>query len=55
MAFCLALGRALGETVAIFFVLNLVFDEVNWFRIVLPEGGAIASLILGQVCRGYGR
>jgi phosphate transport system permease protein len=44
----LALGRALGETVAIFFVLNLVFDEVNWFRIVLPEGGAIASLILSK-------
>jgi phosphate transport system permease protein len=44
----LALGRAVGETVAIFFVLNLVFDEVNWFRIVLPEGGAIASLILSK-------
>jgi phosphate transport system permease protein len=44
----LALGRALGETVAIFFVLNLVFNEVNWFRIVLPEGGAIASLILAK-------
>lgn len=44
----LALGRALGETVAIFFVLNLIFDEVNWFRIVLPEGGAVASLILSK-------
>lgn len=44
----LALGRALGETVAIFFVLNLVFNEVNWFRIVLPEGGAVASLILAK-------
>lgn len=44
----LALGRALGETVAIFFVLNLIFDEVNLFRIVLPEGGAIASLILAK-------
>lgn len=44
----LALGRALGETVAIFFVLNLVFNDVNWFRIVLPEGGAIASLILAK-------
>lgn len=44
----LALGRAVGETVAIFFVLNLVFDEVNWFRIVLPEGGAVASLILAK-------
>lgn len=44
----LGLGRALGETVAIFFVLNLIFDEVNWFRIVSPEGGAIASLILSK-------
>lgn len=44
----LALGRAVGETVAIFFVLNLIFDEVNWFRIVLPEGGAVASLILAK-------
>jgi phosphate transport system permease protein len=28
--------------------LNLIFDDVNWFRIVLPEGGAIASLILAK-------
>lgn len=44
----LALGRAVGETVAIFFVLNLIFDEVNWFQILSPEGGAIASLILSK-------
>lgn len=44
----LALGRAVGETVAIFFVLNLIFDEVNWFQILQPEGGAIASLILAK-------
>lgn len=44
----LALGRAVGETVAIFFVLNLIFDEVNWFRILAPEGGAVASLILSR-------
>jgi phosphate transport system permease protein len=44
----LGLGRALGETVAIFFVLNLVFDEFNWFNILEPGGGAIASLILGK-------
>ena len=44
----LGLGRALGETVAIFFVLNLVFDSYNWFNILEPGGGAIASLILGQ-------
>lgn len=44
----LALGRAVGETVAIFFVLNLVFDKVNWYQILQPEGGAVASLILGK-------
>lgn len=48
----LALGRAVGETVAIFFVLNLVFDEVNWFKIISPEGGAIASLILARFAEG---
>ena len=48
----LALGRALGETVAIFFVLNLVFSDVNWFKIVAPEGGAIASLILARFSEG---
>jgi len=44
----LGLGRALGETVAIFFVLNLIYDEFNWFNILEPGGGAIASLILGK-------
>lgn len=44
----LGLGRALGETVAIFFVLNLVYDDFNWFKIISPEGGAIASLILAK-------
>ncbi|MEY4995222.1 MAG: hypothetical protein RLZ65_1071 [Actinomycetota bacterium] len=44
----LALGRAMGETVAIFFVLNLVFDEYNWFNLLEPQGGAIASLILAR-------
>jgi phosphate transport system permease protein len=44
----LGLARALGETVAIFFVLNLIFDDFNWFRIISPEGGAIASLILAK-------
>lgn len=44
----LGLGRALGETVAIFFVLNLVYDDFNWFQIISPEGGAIASLILAK-------
>jgi phosphate transport system permease protein len=44
----LGLGRALGETVAIFFVLNLIYDQFNWFNILEPGGGAIASLILGK-------
>lgn len=43
----LGLGRALGETVAIFFVLNLVF-EVNWFNILEDQGGSIASMILAK-------
>jgi phosphate transport system permease protein len=47
-AVLLGLARALGETVAIFFVLNLIFDDFNWFRIISPEGGAIASLILSK-------
>ena len=44
----LGLGRALGETVAIFFVLNLVYDNFNFFEILEPKGGAIASLILSK-------
>lgn len=44
----LGLGRALGETVAIFFVLNLIYDNFNWFEILEPRGGAIASLILAK-------
>ncbi|MEY4989430.1 MAG: hypothetical protein RI933_1063 [Actinomycetota bacterium] len=43
----LGLGRALGETVAIFFVLNLVF-ETNWFSILEQRGGSIASHILAR-------
>ncbi|MEY3561618.1 MAG: phosphate transporter permease subunit PstC [Actinomycetota bacterium] len=42
----LGLGRALGETVAIYFVLNLIYDSYNWYEILEPEGGNIASLIL---------
>jgi phosphate transport system permease protein len=38
----------MGETVAIFFVLNLSYDEVNWLNILEPQGGAIASLILSK-------
>lgn len=43
----LGLGRALGETVAIFFVLNLVF-ETNWYHILEPRGGNVASLIVAK-------
>lgn len=44
----LALGRAMGETVAIFFVLNLTYDRFNFFNILEPVGGNIASLILAK-------
>lgn len=43
----LGLGRALGETVAIFYVLNLVF-KINFFHILEPEGGSIASVIIAK-------
>jgi phosphate transport system permease protein len=43
----LGLGRALGETVAIYFVLNLVFD-VNWFSVLEDRGGSVASMILAK-------
>jgi phosphate transport system permease protein len=43
----LGLGRALGETVAIFFVLNLSF-EINLFNILQDRGGSIASHILSK-------
>jgi phosphate transport system permease protein len=39
----LGLGRALGETVAVYLVLNLVF-KVN-FQILASAGGNVASLI----------
>jgi phosphate transport system permease protein len=42
----LGLGRALGETVAVYLVLNLVF-EVN-FKILASAGGNVASLIATQ-------
>jgi len=43
----LGLGRALGETVAIFYVLQLSFD-FNWSQILEPKGGAVASMILSK-------
>jgi len=46
-AVLLGLGRALGETVAIFYVLQLSFD-INWGQILEPKGGAVASMILAK-------
>lgn len=43
----LGLGRALGETIAIFFVLKLVF-EVNWYHVIESGGGSVASLIVSK-------
>jgi phosphate transport system permease protein len=43
----LGLGRALGETVAVYFVLKLVFD-VNLFRILDSGGGSIATMIVAK-------
>ncbi|MEY4323420.1 MAG: phosphate transport system permease protein [Actinomycetota bacterium] len=44
----LGLGRALGETIAVFFVLQLFTDGVNWYRILESSGGSIASLIVSR-------
>lgn len=44
----LGLGRAMGETVAIYFVLNLIYTDFNWYMILMPEGGNVASLILAK-------
>jgi phosphate transport system permease protein len=43
----LGLGRALGETIAVFFVLKLVYD-VNWFHILYSGGGSVATLIVAK-------
>jgi hypothetical protein len=40
----LGLGRAMGETVAVYTVLNLVY-QINW-QILFGAGGNVASLIL---------
>ena len=44
----LGLGRAMGETVAVFFVLQLFYDKVNFFRILESQGGNVASLIVAR-------
>ena len=43
----LGLGRALGETVAVYFVLKLVFD-INLFRVLESGGGSIATMIVSK-------
>jgi phosphate transport system permease protein len=43
----LGLGRALGETVAVYFVLKLVFD-LNLFRVLESGGGSIATMIVSK-------
>jgi phosphate transport system permease protein len=43
----LGLGRALGETIAVFFVLKVVFD-INWYNIIESGGGSVATLIVSR-------
>jgi phosphate transport system permease protein len=43
----LGLGRALGETVAIFYVLQISFD-INWGQLLESHGGGVASWILAR-------
>lgn len=40
----LGLGRAMGETVAVYLVLNIVY-QINW-QVLIGAGGNVASLIL---------
>lgn len=40
----LGLGRAMGETVAVYTVLNIVY-QINW-NVLFGAGGNVASLIL---------
>ncbi len=42
----LGLGRAMGETVAVYTVLNIVF-QINW-HVLLGAGGNVASLIIAK-------
>lgn len=43
----LGLGRALGETIAVFFVLKIVFD-INFYKIIESGGGSVATLIVSK-------
>ena len=44
----LGLGRALGETIAVFFVLQLMYDKTNWIHILESYGGSVSSLIVSK-------
>ena len=39
---------ALGETIAVFFVLKIVFDPVNYYNIIESGGGSVATLIVSK-------
>jgi phosphate transport system permease protein len=43
----LGLGRALGETVAVLYVLNLIF-KVNIGSILESKGGSVAAMIISK-------
>lgn len=43
----LGLGRALGETIAVFFVLKLIYDT-NWYQVIESGGGSVATLIVSR-------
>jgi len=43
----LGLGRALGETVAVLYVLNISFN-INWFDVLQARGGSVASMIISK-------
>jgi phosphate transport system permease protein len=43
----LGLGRAIGETIAILYVLQLSM-KINWYQILEPRGGDVASWIMSQ-------
>ena len=43
----LGLGRALGETVAVLYVLNISFD-INWGQVLQAKGGSVASMIISK-------
>jgi phosphate transport system permease protein len=49
----LGLGRAMGETVAVYTVLNIVY-KINW-HVLIGAGGNVASMILlkfGEATQG---